>query len=277
MGGLSPLLFVGAGKMGGAILKCWLEAAGTRGFPFDPLKLIVQDPLPSEDVAALLNAHGIRAEANPTLTETPGLVVLAVKPQLMGEVLSALRPQLSADSVYLSIAAGKTLDDLAKLLPEGAPIVRLMPNTPVAVKAGMNVLTANAHVTAQMRGGLDALLAPTGAVAWLEDESLMDAVTAVSGSGPAYVFLMAECLARAGVEAGLDEALALTLARQTVYGAGCLMAGEALPPSVLRENVTSKGGTTAAALEVLMQDEALCKLFEAAVKAATDRSRDLSG
>ena len=277
MGGLSSQLFVGAGKMGGAILKCWFDAAGTPGFPFDPTQLIVQDPAVSDEVETLLQEHGIKAQTAPQLNEPPGLVVLAVKPQLMGDVLEDLSPQFSSRSVFLSIAAGKTLADLAEILPAGAPIVRLMHNTPVAVTAGMNVLVANEHVDHETRRELNALLAPTGAVAWLDDESHMDAVTAVSGSGPAYVFLMAECLAEAGVRAGLDDELALTLARQTIYGAGCLMKADGAHPAELRENVTSKGGTTAAALEVLMQDDALGQLLEAAVRAATERSKELSG
>ena len=151
-----------------------------------------------------------------------------------------------------------------------------MPNTPILVKAGMCALVANDYVSATQRLLLDQLLAPTGSVAWLEEEH-MDAVTALSGSGPAYLFWLTQCMVQAGVNAGLDEALALTLAKNTVYGAGKLMMHSDMPPQTLRENVTSKGGTTAAALDVLMDDKALEPLVQSAIEAAIKRSKELSG
>ncbi len=263
--------------MGGAILKSWLEAVVAAKLDLDKKQIFVEDPGPSPQIKKLLSGYDIQPQSQAAFTSPPQLVMVAVKPQIMGPVLGALAPRLDGESLVLSIAAGKSLSDLGAQLPPNTKIVRMMPNTPVSVGAGMCVLVCNEFVTSEDRQKLEALMAPTGSVAFLEDESLMDAVTAVSGSGPAYVFLMAECLARAGVKAGLDEALALQLARQTLKGAGLLLATSDDPPSVLRENVTSKGGTTAAALGVLMEDEALERLFEKAILSAAARSKDLSG
>ena len=271
----APVLAIGAGKMGGAILTAWLEAED-HGL-LAPSDLYVQDPSPAPETSALLAKYNVETSGTPELPKAPELVMVGVKPQIITPVLEDLAPHLASDSLVLSIAAGKTLDDLARPLPANTPIVRAMPNTPIMVQAGMCVLVANDHVSAKQRGLLDQLLGPTGSVAWLEEERHMDAVTALSGSGPAYLFWLTQCMAQAGVNAGLDEALALTLAKNTVYGAGKLMMHSDMPPQTLRENVTSKGGTTAAALDVLMDDKALEPLVQSAIEAAIKRSKELSG
>lgn len=275
---IEPLLVVGAGKMGGAILTAWLEAEGADGaLLLDPKHVTVEDPGPPPEMVDLLAKYDISPVARASLEAAPGLVMLGVKPQMMGDVLAVLKDRIAPSSLVLSIAAGKTIADLERGLPEGTAIVRAMPNTPVLVQAGMTVLVANEAVSDAQRQALTALFSATGHVAWLDDEAGMDAVTAVSGSGPAYVFYLAECLTEAGVKAGLDETLALTLAEATIYGAGKLMTGSDLPPADLRVNVTSKGGTTAAALEVLMADDGIKPIIEKAVAAATRRSKELSG
>lgn len=261
--------------MGGAILSAWLN--DQRETALDPRQLFVEDPAPTDEIVDFLSKYDVVPQASVELPCSPELVMLGVKPQIMGGVLSSLAPRIGPTTLVFSIAAGKTLDDLARSLPAGTPIVRAMPNTPVMVEAGMVALIGNSYVSAEQKERLDELLSATGEVAWLDDEAQMDAVTAVSGSGPAYVFYVAECLAKAGVEAGLDEALAMKLAKTTVFGAGKMMTFLEVPPSELRENVTSKGGTTAAALELLMADEGLSKIFGAAVQAAVRRSKELSG
>jgi pyrroline-5-carboxylate reductase len=265
-----PLLLVGAGKMGTALLGGWLRQG------LDPALVAVQDPAPSADAVALLSEHGLRAEGRAKLPAEPAVVVLAVKPQIMDEVLPQLASLLGKNTVVLSIAAGKTLASLAQHLPERAAIVRSMPNTPASIGQGITVAYANAEVSAEQISSCTGLLEAVGEVLWVKDESLLDAVTAVAGSGPAYVFLLAEGLAEAGVEAGLDPKLAARLARATVSGAGELLRQSGSPPAELRRNVTSPGGTTAAALEVLMREEGLVALLKRAVKAAAKRSRELS-
>ena len=178
--------------------------------------------------------------------------------------------------MVLSIAAGRTLPSFEQHLPKGAAVIRSMPNTPASIGRGITVAVANAHVTAAQRATCDALLRAVGEVAWVEDEGLLDAVTAVSGSGPAYVFYLAECLAEAGVKAGLQPELAEKLARWTVAGAGELLHRADLGPDLLRQNVTSPNGTTLAALQVLMADDGLAKLMREAVAAATASSRELA-
>ena len=265
-----PLLLAGAGKMGAALLSGWLR----RGL--DAAQVAVQDPAPSADAVTLLSKHGLHAEARAKLSAEPAVVVLAVKPQIMDEVLPQLAPLIGRNTVVLSIAAGKTLSSLARRLPQETAIVRSMPNTPASIGRGITVACANASVTPEQAGTCTELLESVGEVLWVEEESLLDAVTALSGSGPAYVFLLAECLAEAGVEAGLDPELAAKLARATVTGAGELLLQSDLTPSELRRNVTSPGGTTAAALEVLMAEGGLSSLLKRALLAAAKRSRDLS-
>ena len=188
-----------------------------------------------------------------------------------------LAPLVGGSTVVLSIMAGRTLRFLEQALPAGAAIARAMPNTPAAIGRGITVAVPNAAVSASQRALVHALLTATGAVEWVTDEALIDAVTAVSGSGPAYVFLLAEALARAGAAAGLPADLSAKLARATVAGSGELLHRSPLDPATLRQNVTSPGGTTAAALDVLMASDGLDPLMVRAIAAATRRSRDLAG
>lgn len=264
------LVLAGAGKMGGALLSGWLA----RGL--DPARVIVQDPAPPPDVRELLDTHGIEARTavDPHMAP-PAVLLMAVKPQVMDGVFPPLARLAGPHTLVVSIAAGRKIAGFEKRLASGAAVVRAMPNTPAAIGCGITVCVGNAHVTAEQKALCDALLGAVGAVAWVEDEGLMDAVTAVSGSGPAYVFLLAECLAEAGVAAGLERPLASQLARATVSGAGELLRRSELDPSVLRQNVTSPGGTTAAALSVLMGQNGLRELLTKAVAAAAKRSKEL--
>lgn len=264
------LVLVGAGNMGSAMLNGWL------GLGLDSSRVIVLDPQPSPQVAAL-GDRGLRLNPPLAAQRPAAVVVLAVKPQAAGEVLSTLRPLFGPATCAVSIMAGKTLRFLSNALPAESAIVRSMPNTPAAIGRGITVAVANSRVTAAQRDVAHTLLAATGVVEWVENESLLDAVTAVSGSGPAYVFLLAESLARAGVEAGLPAELAAKLARETVAGSGELLHRSPLDPATLRQNVTSPGGTTAAALGVLMAPDGLDRLLEHAIAAATQRSRELAG
>src|SRR5690606_21509259 len=210
------------------------------------------------------------------LAQRPDAVVIAVKPQQVEAVAGSLTPLAAAGTLFVSIAAGKTLGSLTRILGSDAAVVRAMPNTPAAIGRGMTVMTPSARVGESQRGPADELLGAVGATAWVEDESLMDAVTAVSGSGPAYVFLLIECLTRAGTKAGLDLGLAEKLATATVAGAGAYAERSGEPAAELRRRVTSPNGTTEAALRVLMGEDGLEGLLERAVRAAADRSRELS-
>jgi pyrroline-5-carboxylate reductase len=263
------IVLVGAGKMGGALLEGWLALG------LDPGKVAVIEPQPSAATAALV-ARGLRLNPNPTDVRAQA-IVLAVKPQIAPNVAPALAALAGETTVVLSIMAGRTIAFLARAFGPRAAIVRAMPNTPAAIGRGITVAVANAAVSASQRDLAHRLLAATGAVEWVTDEALLDAVTAVSGSGPAYVFLLAESLARAGAAAGLPPELAQKLARATVAGSGELLHRSALDPATLRENVTSPGGTTAAALAVLMGEDGFDRLMEKAVAAATRRSRELAG
>ena len=256
--------------MGGALLAGWLRQG------LEPASAYVQDPTPAPDVAALMAAHGIRVRHHAKLPAPPAVIVLAVKPQIMDEVLPALASALGPSKVLLSIAAGRTLANLASHLPQGSAIVRAMPNTPAAIGQGMTVACASDEVTRDQALLCSMLLEAVGDVIWLDDESLIDAITAVSGSGPAYVFLLAECLAEAGVAAGLEPELSARLARATVSGAGELLRRSDVSPAELRQNVTSPKGVTAAALEVLMGKDGFAELLKRAVAAAVKRSRELS-
>jgi pyrroline-5-carboxylate reductase len=263
------IVLVGAGKMGAAMLQGWVS----RGI--DPSKLVVLDPQPAEDVKPL-SARGVQFNPASRPTES-GAIVIAVKPQVADSVIAPLAPMAGESTIVVSIMAGKTLEFLEHALP-GNAIVRAMPNTPAAIGRGITVAVGNARVSSAQRDLADGLLGATGAVEWISDEKLMDAVTAVSGSGPAYVFLLAESLARAGVAAGLPPELAARLARETVTGSGELLHRSAVDPATLRQNVTSPGGTTAAALEVLMAAaDGLDPLLAKAIAAAARRSRELAG
>jgi len=262
------LVLLGAGKMGGAMLDGWLA----RKLP--PNKVVVLEPQPSKSIKALAR-RGVRINPKGKLGPAAAIVV-AVKPQTAPEALPALAELVGPRTVVVSIMAGRTLGFLENALP-GAAVVRAMPNTPAAIGRGITVAVGNRKITASARKLAHALLAATGGVEWVDDERLMDAVTAVSGSGPAYVFLLAETLARAGEAAGLPAALAGKLARETVAGSGELLHQSPLDPATLRTNVTSPGGTTAAALGVLMASDGLDPLMTKAVVAATRRGKELAG
>jgi pyrroline-5-carboxylate reductase len=266
-----PLLLAGAGNMGFALLSGWLE----RGL--DPAGVIVQDPSPPPRIKQTLDAHGIQVHAEVrALPEPPAVILVAVKPQVMDEVFPPLGKLAGKNTVVLSVAAGRPIKGFEAHLAPGVAMVRAMPNTPASVGRGITVAVGNAHMTPGQRDACDQLLRAVGEVAWVDDEGLMDAVTAVSGSGPAYVFYLAECMAKAGVEAGLPPALAEQLASWTVAGAGELLHRSDLEPAVLRQNVTSPNGTTYAALQVLMGADGLAPVMRKAVAAAARRSRELA-
>ena len=271
LAGLSgTIVLVGAGKMGGAMLEGWLALG------LDPKSVVAIEPQPARELSTLAG-RGLRLNPAATTVGEAAAIVIAVKPQVAPEIVPTLAPYLGAGTVVLSIMAGRTLGFLEQALSQRAAIVRAMPNTPAAIGRGITVAVPNQRVSQRQRDLVHALLIATGAVEWVSDEALMDAVTAVSGSGPAYVFLLAEVLARAGVAAGLPEDLATKLARETVAGSGELLHRSPLGASVLRQNVTSPGGTTAAALDVLMAPDGLELLMTRAVAAATVRSRQLAG
>jgi pyrroline-5-carboxylate reductase len=263
------IVLVGAGKMGGALLDGW------RALGLGPKNIVVIEPQPAPEIAAL-TARGVRLNPK-TVPANAAAIVLAVKPQIAPQALPPLVASIAADTVVVSIMAGRRLAFLADALGQRSALVRAMPNTPASIGRGITVAVANAHVSAAQRELVHALLSAVGAVEWIADEGLMDAVTAVSGSGPAYVFLLAEALAQAGAAAGLPPDLAAKLARETVAGSGELLHRSPLDPATLRQNVTSPGGTTAAALEVLGAPDGLARLMRLAVAAATKRSRELAG
>jgi len=261
------ILLAGAGKMGSAMLTGWLAQAVAAD------KLAVIDPAPSADIPKLA-AQGLRINPDHDALSGVDALVLAVKPQMFADAAPQLRKHVGPETLVLSIMAGVPIARLAQAC--GGKVVRAMPNTPAAIGRGATVAVADKSVGDTQRAIADALLRATGLVEWIEDETLMDAVTAVSGSGPAYVFLLAEELARAGVAAGLPPELATRLARETVAGAGELLHRSELRSETLRKNVTSPGGTTAAALDVLMGANGFQPLLTRAVAAAAKRSKELA-
>ena len=265
-----PLVLVGAGKMGGAMLAGWLD----RGLPTEAV--VVIEPRPAAELLALAAARGVRIEAAAPAGLTARVMVVAVKPQVLDEVLPPLAGLVAAETVVVSVVAGKTMAAFARGLGAGR-IVRTIPNTPSQVGRGITAAFADAAVSASDRDLVSALLATLGRLEWVDAEGLIDVATAVSGSGPAYVFHMVEALAAAGAAAGLEAELSARLARATVEGAGELLWQSPESPETLRKNVTSPGGTTAAALAVLMGEDGLTKLMSEAVAAAAKRSRELAG
>ena len=261
------IALAGAGKMGGAMLTGWLAQG------LDPTRVAVIEPQPSPEISAL-TTKGIRLNPSAGDIGKVDTLVVAVKPQSFREAGAALKPFVGTSTLAVSIMAGTTIATIGQVC--GGVVVRAMPNTPAAIGRGITVAVAARNVSAVQRATADALLRATGSVEWIDDESLMDAVTAVSGSGPAYIFLLAEELARAGVEAGLPEELATRLARETVAGSGELLHRSELASATLRQNVTSPGGTTAAALDVLMAKDGLQPLMIRAIAAAKKRSKDLA-
>jgi pyrroline-5-carboxylate reductase len=262
-----PIVLAGAGKMGGAMLSGWLAQG------LDPSRAAVIEPHPSEEIRAYL-ARGVSLNPSPQASGTIAALVVALKPQAFREAGPSLKPFVDAATLVISIMAGTTMASLSEIL--GGHVVRAMPNTPAAIGRGITVAVAAKDVSTAQRETADGLLRATGSVEWVTNEGLMDAVTAVSGSGPAYLFLLAEELARAGVAAGLPEALAIKLARETVSGSGELLRRSELSAETLRQNVTSPGGTTAAALDVLTGKDGLQSLLTRAVAAATKRSKELA-
>lgn len=259
------LVLLGCGKMGSAMLAGWLDGG------LSPDAVWVQDPYPSDWVKAQ-SVH-----VNVDLPESPAIVLVAVKPQMMADALPVLAAMGNGSTLFVSVAAGVTIANYESILGSQTPIIRAMPNTPAAVGKGITAIIGNAHASAAHLDQAEALLQAIGQVVRLEGEAQMDAVTGVSGSGPAYVFHMIETLAAAGEAQGLSPELAMQLAKATVAGAGVLAEEADETPAQLRVNVTSPNGTTQAGLEVLM-DEAggLPPLMAATVKAATDRSKELS-
>lgn len=265
------LLLIGCGKMGGAMLRGWIA----RGLA--PSRVIVVEPAAAAlgDLAGSGITHLTRGE-DLSAGIRPDAVVLAVKPQMMDEAIKPCAALLRLELLFLSIAAGKTIAYFQRHLGQGAAIVRAMPNTPAAIGRGISVAVANRNVAPAKRDLADRLLAACGEVAWVEDEGLIDPVTAVSGGGPAYVFLLMETLAEAGRKAGLPSELAMRLARVTVSGSGELARLSAAPAAELRRAVTSPKGTTLEALNILMAPDGLQPLFDRAIAAATRRSRELA-
>ena len=266
---LPPILLLGGGKMGGAMLAGWRELGLAPSF--------VVDPAPA---AAGLGGGGVDVVATAASIPPefrPAAVVVAVKPQQAGAALPGIAHFASGGAVVLTIMAGRDIAGLRAGLGQDVPIVRAMPNTPAAIRQGITVACAGPGITAAQRSLCDRLLASVGEVAWVDDEGLLDAVTAVSGGGPAYVFLLAELLERAAIEQGIPAPLARRLARVTVAGSGGLLAASAEEASALRIAVTSPAGTTERALAVLMAADAWPALVSRAVDAATKRSRELAG
>lgn len=263
------ILLVGAGNMGGAMLAGWLKngIAGTD--------ITVVDPGPSEKMQALIADAGSRWTVDVPDGLQPAILFLAIKPQMMEAVLPGLKKCVAPDTVVVSVAAGTTLSTMERHLGS-VGMVRAMPNTPAMVGRGITGAYANAKVSEAQRGQVHDLLKVSGPVEWVSSEAEINSVTAVSGSGPAYVFYLVECMAEAGRKAGLQADLAMRLARETVAGAGELMHQSPDDAARLRQNVTSPGGTTAAALSVLMAEDGMQPLFDKAIEAARKRAEELA-
>lgn len=254
------VLLVGAGKMGSAMLKRWHD-----------LKI-------TQDILVIDTARNLKSPADLPPSFQPDVILFAVKPQTLPDILGEYRRLTDAGALVVSIAAGRTTGFFKQHLGENVAVVRSMPNTPASIGEGITGVFAAANVTGVQRDMALTLLSPVGEVVWVAREELLDAVTAVSGSGPAYVFLMIEAMAAAGEELGLDRDTAMKLARQTVIGAGALAKAEPQNSArILRESVTSPNGTTAAALNVLMQDaDGLKHLMQKALRAACNRAKELN-
>jgi pyrroline-5-carboxylate reductase len=265
------LVLVGAGKMGGAMLEGWLKAGA------DPAKIVALDPHVSAEMQALLSRHAIHLNPGIATVSDAEVVLVAVKPQVMDDVLVPLAGLSASKPLVLSVVAGKTIGALAKAFGADTAIIRTMPNTPAAVGRGITAMVGNNQVSAAQMALAEQLLLTIGEVVRVDTEEQIDWVTGVSGSGPAYVFYMTECLAAAGEKLGLTPALAAKLARATVAGAGELMRQSGIDAATLRQNVTSPKGTTYEALQVLMAEDGLKPLMQKAVAAAARRSRELAG
>ena len=263
---MTSLLLIGCGNMGSALLSRWCEKLGGN---FSPITVVEpSDIVTPENVTRVKQISDIE-NVNPTV------VVLAVKPQQLETVLPELAKKISGAPTFLSIAAGKNLAFYEKHLGQGAAIVRAMPNTPALIGEGMTAMVANKHLEESGKSHVTQLMATVGDTLWLADEQLMDAVTAVSGSGPAYFYYMVECLIAAGITNGLTHEQATQLAVTTFVGSAKLASHSAMMVEELRKQVTSPGGTTAAALSVFQDNEQLHTLVETAVAAAIKRAQEL--
>ena len=266
------LVLVGAGKMGEAMLRGWLAAG------LEPQRVAIFEPMPSPSIVELAARLGIPLNPAAGVVAPPDVLFLAVKPQMLEAAAPDIAPLAGAGTLVLSILAGKRIGDLEARLPAAGAFVRVMSNTPAAVGRGASAGAASASASARQRAWTESLMGAVGAYEWLADEGLIDAVTALSGSGPAYAFALVEAMAQAGESLGLPAALAMKLARATVEGAGELMYREpTVPAGTLRENVTSRGGTTAAALAVLRAPDGLAALMSRAIAAAHQRAGELAG
>lgn len=265
------VVLVGCGNMGYAMLEGWLKTGRLK-----PSDIAVVEPADTlRHRAAELGCTAVAAVPELGTGTAPALVIFAVKPQVIREVVAEYKPFTGGGTAFLSVAAGTRIATFEEILGKEVPVIRCMPNTPAAIGKGMMVVVGNGKVRAETMRFVTDLLAASGEVASIDDEGLMDAVTAVSGSGPAYVFHFIECLTAAGATAGLPEGTAARLAMQTVYGAACLAAESGIDPATLRRQVTSPNGTTAAALAVLMGDDRLKTLLTDAVEAARHRGVEL--
>src|SRR3954470_2150196 len=267
----SSLILVGAGKMGGAMLEGWLSAG------LDPSGVAVIEPNPSRELTALAASRGFRLNPERSDTQAPEILVLGIKPQMLDQVGPGVAPLAGPNTLVISILAGKTVAGIAAAMPGTQAVVRAMPNLPASIGRGATGAYASPETSARQRAMAAARLAAHGRGGRVASEDLIDAVTAVSGSGPAYVFHLVECLAQAGVAAGLEAEVAQRLAQATIEGAGELLRTSGLDPATLRRNVTSPGGTTAAALDVLMAGDGLGPLMRRAVEAAKRRAAELAG
>jgi pyrroline-5-carboxylate reductase len=264
------LVLVGAGKMGGAMALGWLEGG------LEPSALTILEPNPSEEIASLAASRGVAL--NPAKPAPPDVLVLAVKPQSLDATAPRVAPLADARTLVLSILAGKTIANLKARLPRARAVVRAMPNTPAAIGRGVTAAFASPEVNAEQRRWTERLFGAVGGFHWLGNEPAIDAVTAISGGGPAYVFALTEALAAAAEKLGLSPELSMSLARGTVEGSGELMRRESgTPPATLRRNVTSPGGTTAAALAVLQSEGGLNDLMARAAAAARARAAEMAG
>lgn len=256
------VMLVGCGKMGGALLKCW-----QRSFPETEFTIIA----PNNPLASFKTT----SEAAEALANSE-LVILAVKPQIMNNICAELKPHIVPSTTIISIAAGQTLATLESYFAKNQPIIRTMPNTPASIGQGVTLAIANATARDNQKDTASALFEAAGAIAWLDDEAMMNAATTISGCGPAYVFHLIETLTQSGISLGLPVNLSETLARQTVIGSAALAEAEPdISASELRKNVTSKGGMTAAALEVLMSGD-LQEIYNTALNAAKTRGENLN-
>ncbi len=268
---MAAIGLAGCGKMGGAMLRAWLDSGlVTHIHVLDP------NGLPADYISHPAVTYCANEQTFVSFAAQWDWMVIAIKPQMMDDFCAAVKIHLPANLGILSIAAGRTISSFQHHFGSMQPIIRAMPNTPAAIRRGMTVAVSSPHVTDDARMQADTLLAALGKIEWIADEDLMDAVTAVSGSGPAYVFYLIETMTVAGIKAGLEPDFALTLARQTVLGSAALAEDmHDVLPGILRENVTSPNGTTAAALSVLM-DGRFQELMNHAIAAAALRSRELS-